>query len=95
MYWITNLLDKSVPVLHTNSFTSLVKHAQVRLLWRVNLSDLCVWQKIEVIDEDEEADEDGDLMVSDLEQMQNLLEFKVKTVSHRPNERLCMFVWFN
>lgn len=31
-----------------------------------------------MIDEDEEADED-ELVASDLEQMQNLLEFKVKT----------------
>uniref|UniRef100_A0A3B5LW99 Highly divergent homeobox n=1 Tax=Xiphophorus couchianus TaxID=32473 RepID=A0A3B5LW99_9TELE len=52
----------------------------------VNLSDLCVWQKIEVIDEDEEADEDGDLMVSDLEQMQNLLEFKHEEVQFLENE---------
>ena len=33
-----------------------------------------------MIDEDEEADDDdGELVASDLEQMQNLLEFKVKT----------------
>ncbi|XP_032410079.1 highly divergent homeobox isoform X1 [Xiphophorus hellerii] len=42
--------------------------------------------KIEVIDEDEEADEDGDLMVSDLEQMQNLLEFKHEEVQFLENE---------
>lgn len=42
--------------------------------------------KIEVIDEDEEADEDGDLMISDLEQMQNLLEFKHEEVQFLENE---------
>lgn len=44
-------------------------------------------QKIEVIDEDEEDedDDDGDFVASDLEQMQNLLEFKVKTDC----DRLC------
>ncbi|XP_035989261.1 highly divergent homeobox [Fundulus heteroclitus] len=42
--------------------------------------------KIEVIDEDEEADEDGDLMASDLEQMQNLLEFKHEEVQFLENE---------
>lgn len=37
-------------------------------------------QKIEVLDEDEEDDDDynGDLVSSDIEQIQNLLEFKVK-----------------
>lgn len=43
---------------------------------RAHLSALCVWQKIEAIDEDEDADDD--FVTSDLEQMQNLLEFKVK-----------------
>uniref|UniRef100_A0A3Q1C153 Homeobox domain-containing protein n=1 Tax=Amphiprion ocellaris TaxID=80972 RepID=A0A3Q1C153_AMPOC len=44
--------------------------------------------KIEVIDEDEEADddEDGDLVASDLEQMQNLLEFKHEEVQFLENE---------
>ncbi|XP_038161242.1 highly divergent homeobox isoform X1 [Cyprinodon tularosa] len=42
--------------------------------------------KVEVIDEDEEADEDGDLMASDLEQMQNLLEFKHEEVQFLENE---------
>lgn len=39
-------------------------------------------QKVEVIGEDEEEDDDdddGELVASDLEQMQNLLEFKVRT----------------
>lgn len=38
-------------------------------------------QKIEVIDEEDDDDDDynGELVVSDLEQMQSLLEFKVKT----------------
>ncbi|XP_026043935.1 highly divergent homeobox isoform X2 [Astatotilapia calliptera] len=41
--------------------------------------------KIEVIDEDEEADED-ELVASDLEQMQNLLEFKHEEVQFLENE---------
>ncbi|MEQ2215286.1 hypothetical protein XENOCAPTIV_030151, partial [Xenoophorus captivus] len=41
--------------------------------------------KIEVIDQDE-ADEDGDLMASDLEQMQNLLEFKHEEVQFLETE---------
>lgn len=41
-------------------------------------------QKIEVLSEDEEDDDDynGDLVSSDIEQIQNLLEFKVKTDTH-------------
>lgn len=41
-------------------------------------------QKIEVPSEDEEDDDDynGDLVSSDIEQIQNLLEFKVKTDTH-------------
>lgn len=46
--------------------------------------------KIEVIDEDEEVDddddEDGELVASDLEQMQNLLEFKHEEVQFLENE---------
>ncbi|XP_047440570.1 highly divergent homeobox isoform X2 [Mugil cephalus] len=43
--------------------------------------------KIEVIDEDEEADDDeGELVASDLEQMQNLLEFKHEEVQFLENE---------
>ncbi|KAM4554785.1 highly divergent homeobox isoform 1-T2 [Odontesthes bonariensis] len=44
--------------------------------------------KIEVIDEDEEADDDDDdeLVASDLEQMQNLLEFKHEEVQFLENE---------
>ncbi|XP_028272739.1 highly divergent homeobox isoform X2 [Parambassis ranga] len=48
--------------------------------------------KIEVIDEDEECvdddddDDDGELMASDLEQMQNLLEFKHEEVQFLENE---------
>ncbi|XP_008283180.1 highly divergent homeobox isoform X1 [Stegastes partitus] len=46
--------------------------------------------KIEVIDEDEEIDddddEDGELVASDLEQMQNLLEFKHEEVQFLENE---------
>uniref|UniRef100_A0A1A8FXC2 Highly divergent homeobox n=1 Tax=Nothobranchius korthausae TaxID=1143690 RepID=A0A1A8FXC2_9TELE len=43
--------------------------------------------KIEVVDEDEEADEDdGNLVASDLEQMQNLLEFKHEEVQFLENE---------
>ncbi|MED6268119.1 hypothetical protein CHARACLAT_018989 [Characodon lateralis] len=41
--------------------------------------------KVEVIDQDE-ADEDGDLMASDLEQMQNLLEFKHEEVQFLETE---------
>lgn len=49
--------------------------------WGRQLSHLCVWQKIEAIDEDEEAD--NDFVTSDLEQMQNLLEFKViRSIKH-------------
>lgn len=42
-------------------------------------------QKIEVLNEDEEDDDDynGDLVSSDIEQIQNLLEFKVR--KHTPN----------
>lgn len=45
-------------------------------------------QKIEVLNEDEEGDDDddddynGDLVSSDIEQIQNLLEFKVNTHIH-------------
>lgn len=41
-------------------------------------------QKIEVLSEDEEDVDDynGDLVSSDIEQIQNLLEFKVKTGTH-------------
>lgn len=42
-------------------------------------------QKIEVLNEDEEDDDDdynGDLVSSDIEQIQNLLEFKVNTHTH-------------
>lgn len=42
-------------------------------------------QKIEVLNEDEEGDDDdynGDLVSSDIEQIQNLLEFKVNTHTH-------------
>ncbi|KAI3351955.1 hypothetical protein L3Q82_020778, partial [Scortum barcoo] len=44
--------------------------------------------KIEVIDEDEEDDDDydGDLVTSDLEQMQSLLEFKHEEVQFLENE---------
>lgn len=45
--------------------------------------------KIEVIDEDEvddDDDEDGELVASDLEQMQNLLEFKHEEVQFLENE---------
>ncbi|KAM9377449.1 highly divergent homeobox [Pholidichthys leucotaenia] len=42
--------------------------------------------KIEVTDEDEEADDDGELMASDIEQMQNLLEFKHEEVQFLENE---------
>lgn len=44
-------------------------------------------QKIEVLSEDEEDVDDynGDLVSSDIEQIQNLLEFKVKTGTHTPN----------
>ncbi|CAN9514760.1 unnamed protein product [Ophioblennius macclurei] len=44
--------------------------------------------KVEVIDEDEDLDDDddGDLVVSDLEQMQNLLEFKHEEVQFLENE---------
>lgn len=44
---------------------------------------LCFQQKIEVIDEDDDDDDDydGELVASDLEQVQNLLEFKVRTCS--------------
>uniref|UniRef100_A0A1A7W8E9 Highly divergent homeobox n=1 Tax=Iconisemion striatum TaxID=60296 RepID=A0A1A7W8E9_9TELE len=43
--------------------------------------------KIEIVDEDEEVDEDnGDLVASDLEQMQNLLEFKHEEVQFLENE---------
>lgn len=44
--------------------------------------------KIEVIDEDEDVDEDdeGELVASDLEQMQNLLEFKHEEVQFLENE---------
>lgn len=40
-------------------------------------------QKIEVIDEDEDDSEDynGELVSSDIEQMQSLLEFKVKRLN--------------
>lgn len=44
--------------------------------------------KVEVIDEDEDLDDDddGDLVASDLEQMQNLLEFKHEEVQFLENE---------
>ncbi|KAM6924120.1 highly divergent homeobox isoform 1-T1 [Xenentodon cancila] len=43
--------------------------------------------KIEVVDEDEDVDEDdGELVASDLEQMQNLLEFKNEEVQFLENE---------
>ncbi|KAF7227739.1 highly divergent homeobox [Nothobranchius furzeri] len=43
--------------------------------------------KIEIVDEDEEADEDdGNLVASDLEHMQNLLEFKHEEVQFLENE---------
>ncbi|KAM7000019.1 highly divergent homeobox [Tautogolabrus adspersus] len=42
--------------------------------------------KIEVIDEDEEDNYDGELVASDLEQMQSLLEFKHEEVQFLENE---------
>lgn len=54
--------------------------------------DLC-FQKIENIDEDEEADGEDEIVASDLEQMQNLLEFKVKkTKQKKPQELTTPFV---
>ncbi|KAF7651234.1 hypothetical protein LDENG_00113610 [Lucifuga dentata] len=42
--------------------------------------------KIEVIDEDEEDDDDGEILASDLEQMQGLLEFKHEEVQFLESE---------
>lgn len=60
---------------------ALLCSTQILKLWLFN--PVCFFlQKIEVIGEDEAEEEDVDddeLVASDLEQMHNLLEFKVRT----------------
>lgn len=62
-------------------------------VWKVSLLQINInhglfpflKQKIEVLNEDEDDDDDdynGDLVSSDIEQIQNLLEFKVNTRIH-------------
>ena len=53
-------------------------------------------QKIEIIDEDEDdgdvgddGDDGGGMVASNMEQMQNLLEFKVKKQTHEKNKMTC------
>lgn len=72
-------------VLAYNNMRNAVQNYQ-HLTWAFLFIILCHLQKIEVIDEDEEDDDyNVELMASDLEQMQSLLEFKVNaTCSGNP-----------
>lgn len=74
-------------------------------VWKVSLLQINInnglfpflTQKIEVLNEDEEDDDDdddynGDLVSSDIEQIQNLLEFKVNTHTRARTHRLQLYL---
>lgn len=51
-------------------------------------------QKIEIVDEGDDDEDDSDVMATDMEHMHNLLEYKVSSSLRYSNDHTSFFVFF-